>query len=428
MRGALVGLGLLLTCGFASLGCSSLLGLDDFSAAPASGGAGGAVGGSAGASGAGPMGGSAGTVGGSAGAGGAADDGCQRIYADANGFDPFRGPSAAVYTIPLSTNLDGELQDRIRILAYAPKVGSYALSEATRQQRSTCKECVWIDTDVSEDKQVTGGFFMVESGTLILDTVSDIANAPHKGALSDVRFVESKIDPDVGTSAPVENGRCLRLVQAAWNFVEFNYEPTTISAIRSGAVPEWSRVTINTASVSALGQGSFWLQRGGGQKSGVLVSFSPAGVDIGDLISVRGVVRKYDVSGPLYINASDSWEGIQSNAKGQGELDVRTVTTVDDDTLEAALVRVAGPLTVVENNSQPTAPGLGPIVLEAGDGSRVATSTLLFDPTVDPAFPNFAVGDSVGSVVGVVSFNSASGEQELIPRAASDWEGYQSAQ
>lgn len=418
---------------FALLGCGQLLGLNDFSEQPASGGAagmsgnagtGGSVAGSAGvgAQAAGGTGGSAGTLtGGTAGA----NDGCTPVYVDSQSFEPFRGPMAAVYSLDLLTKLgDPATTDRLKILMYQPTEGTYPVNDLAHQKVSECTACVTLLTDVDELGQPTGARYVAEEGTVSVEILSSIINAPHKGNVADLRLVEALFDPEADQYTKVDGGSCLRITRAPWDFVELRYPEATIAAIQTGSLKNRSRVYLTGSTVTAIGSDSLWIQQGVGGNSGIQVRCGNKptkfmDIAVGDQITVKGVYTENDYLHTSQVTVCEDQEYASLSGNGYNAVATTVSGSASAEEWEGVFVRLTGPFTLGE-----VVPGeYRSYTLIPSQGASFVVRTELYDPTIDPGIAGFLPGATVSSITGVIH-SVLPDVLEIFPRGSADLENY----
>ncbi|MGE0320754.1 MAG: hypothetical protein AB7K71_00080 [Polyangiaceae bacterium] len=405
MRGVLVGLALLLTCGFASLGCSSLLGLDEFGAAET------AAGGTGGAGGIGGAGGSAAGMGGVAGMGGTSSAGtggadpfahCPLASVTVDYFEPSVKAHLTVYQWELTLNIDGdEFPAGITVYSKIESVGSYDLSEPDEHAAETCNTCValWLDSKR----------YYPAVGTFNIDTISEESNAPHAGEMFGLAMVEAD---DLGAIIP--GGKCLRLPRIAWDFREYDYPQSTISALRMGAVKDNRRVTISNAVVTVGGANFGYIQQGGGFNSAIPIG-ADTPLNVGDRITVKAQVKGV---GTDFLSLAVEPGGITLLDTAQQVIVVQPDTSLQQAGWLGALVRLSGPFTITESATYDT------FTLVPSQGSSVLGSQQFFMTPGGELTPDVPQpGATMDAVTGIV-VPSSTGVYAVAPRDLNDLEGY----
>ncbi|MCB9588359.1 MAG: hypothetical protein H6718_23325 [Polyangiaceae bacterium] len=419
MRGVLVGLGVLLTCGFASLGCSSLLGLDEFGEPENDGSSG--AGGTGGAGGAGAAGGTSGTgaigAGGNGGTGGVDPyAGCPEFFVDTATFEPNIFMFMTGYVWQTETSLGNpEKLDRLVLLTKLETVGTFDLAEEQNHRFSTCATCLELRVDDG-----FGPNFYAIRGTVTIDTISEEAEAPHKGSLRNAVFIEVDKQND---DEPVPDGACFRLSNLSWDFERFSYPDSTIQAITMGEVADLSRVTIRDAVVTGTIDGNAaFVQQGGGRYSGIRVGGSDFPAEVGDQVTFQGrVIIGNETDTPTVISTQTSWLISQSpHAK------IPIVSVPDSSLAEkgwmGVLVRLPTPFTI---SQVAVDPGYFVATPDQGDPFYIARD--YYDVVSDPAFPGIADGARFQSVTGLVSIGNSL-QRAVFARGTEDLQGYEAPQ
>ncbi len=169
----------------------------------------------------------------------------------------------------------------------------------------------------------------------------------------------------------------------------------------SGASPVVGEIVETSGTVTAVGNGGFWIQDGAGAWSGVFVLDGSSIAVAGDNVTVEGAVQ--ESNGLTRISATS----VAINSSGNPLPSATSVSTgaAGVEEFESVLLSVSGAICVNADA------GFGEYVLNDGSGDYLADDVLFaFVPT------QFAEYDAVG--IGFFSF----GNFKLLPRDANDIE------
>ena len=202
----------------------------------------------------------------------------------------------------------------------------------------------------------------------------------------------------------------------------------TVANIQNGTVPVNTAVTIEGVVVTAIVAGStsttpkyVWVEEpAGGSFSGIAVykPTAPAGLALGDVVSVTGSTTEYSGGGTGSVTEIQGSGGSATIAK-TGTGTVPTALVVSPATLVAppSPDPYDGLLVEVQNVKVTNTNPDGPLPSDFGQWT-VSSSNLYIDDAMTPRPTTLAVGDCYTSIVGV--FDYSFGNYKIEPRSAAD--------